>query len=154
MTPRAQYAVDEVPNSRAGDCDASERGEPALSKQSQENETCRILVETKAAMLLIPKSAGVLAKHRVQSLLICAGDVPYFITPVSTNSMSLLTRCPEKEDCRGIVSRSAQTVQVPRAISGLQDFWLIATAISNRMVEIPGKENFTRTRRASGVFLC
>jgi hypothetical protein len=44
-----------------------------------------------------PQVSRSFGEAQVQSLLICAEDVPYFITPVSTNSMSLLTRCRKKK---------------------------------------------------------
>ena len=61
--------LNEAPDSQEEDWDASERGEGTFQSRVQENETYRrviakTIVETTAAMLLIPKSARVLANER------------------------------------------------------------------------------------------
>jgi hypothetical protein len=64
--------LNEAPDSQEEDWDASERGEGTFQSRVQENETYRrviakTIVETTAAMLLIPKSARVLANDNYGS---------------------------------------------------------------------------------------
>jgi hypothetical protein len=67
--------------------------------------------------------------------------------------MSLLTRHRKKKIGGELCPVRHRQLKSPRAIPRVQDFWLIATAIPNRIVEIPGKENFTRTENFRGVRL-
>src|SRR2546429_333410 len=65
----SQKAAGVRPDSQVADSSASTRGERGLRKETPRkrnmaNSYTRTLVETTAAMSLIPKLAGVLAKHR------------------------------------------------------------------------------------------
>ena len=113
----AQKAADVRPDSQAADFSASRRGERGLRKRPRGNETWRTViperqVERTAAMSLIPKPAGVLAKQRSYTVLT--------MLPVGSCPSSGVVANTKNNRTKGLTFRFVAPIAAPKGTSW---FW-------------------------------